>query len=148
MDQIWAEAVVRFQEGETLYLSHELETKSRELQTAHNELAADDRAGMIEAFIRKELPTTWESMTMKQRQDWFRLSSETESSEPRKKRETICAVEVLVELFGQQLDEKTRYRTKDINQMLRELPELEYVGRTRDKVYGLQRRFKILEDPE
>ena len=148
VDQIWAEAVVRFQEGETLYLSHELETKSRELQTAHNELAADDRAGMIEAFIRKELPTTWESMTMKQRQDWFRLSSETESSEPRMKRETICAVEVLVELFGQQLDEKTRYRTKDINQMLRELPELEYAGRTRDKVYGLQRRFKILEDPE
>ena len=148
VDQIWAEAVVRFQEGETLYLSHELETKSRELQTAHNELAADDRAGMIEAFIRKELPTTWESMTMKQRQDWFRLSSETESSEPRMKRETICAVEVLVELFGQQLDEKTRYRTKDINQMLRELPELEYVGRARDKVYGLQRRFKILEDPE
>ena len=148
VDQIWAEAVVRFQEGETLYLSRELETKSRELQTAHNELAADDRAGMIEAFIRKELPTTWESMTMKQRQDWFRLSSETEGSEPRMKRETICAVEVLVELFGQQLDEKTRYRTKDINQMLRELPELEYVGRTRDKVYGLQRRFKILEDPE
>lgn len=148
VDQIWAEAVVRFQEGEALYLSHELETKSRELQTAHNELAADDRAGMIEAFIRKELPTTWESMTMKQRQDWFRLSSETESSEPRMKRETICAVEVLVELFGQQLDEKTRYRTKDINQMLRELPELEYVGRARDKVYGLQRRFKILEDPE
>lgn len=148
VDQIWAEAVVRFQEGETLYLSHELETKSRELQTAHNELAADDRAGMIEAFIRKELPTTWESMTMKQRQDWFRLSSETESSEPRMKRETICAVEVLVELFGQQLDEKTRYRTKDINQIMRELPELEYVGRTRDKVYGLQRRFKILEDPE
>ena len=148
VDQIWAEAVVRFQEGETLYLSHELETKSRELQTAHNELAADDRAGMIEAFIRKELPTTWESMTMKQRQDWFRLSSETESSEPRMKRETICAVEVLVELFGQQRDEKTRYRTKDINQMLRELPELEYVGRARDKVYGLQRRFKILEDPE
>lgn len=147
VDQIWAEAVVRFQEGETLYLSHELETKSRELQTAHNELAADDRAGMIEAFIRKELPTTWESMTMKQRQDWFRLSSETESSEPRMKRETICAVEILVELFGQQLDEKTRYRTKDINQIMRELPELEYVGRARDKVYGLQHRFKI-KDPE
>ena len=51
VDQIWAEAVVRFQEGETLYLSHELETKSRELQTAHNELAAADRAGTIEAFI-------------------------------------------------------------------------------------------------
>ena len=147
VDQIWAEAVVRFQEGEPLYLSHELETKSRELQTAHNELAADDRAGMIEAFIRKELPTTWESMTMKQRQDWFRLSSETESSEPRMKRETICAVEVLVELFGQQLDEKTRYRTKDINQIMRELPDLEYIGRGYDKAYGRQHRFKI-KDPE
>ena len=100
-----------------------------------------------EAFIRKEIPTTWESMTMKQRQDWFKMASETEASEPRMKRETVCAVEILVELFGQQLDERTRYRTKEINQILREMPDLESIGNTRDKVYGSQRRFKI-KDPE
>ena len=37
----------------------ELELQARALQEEHNEVAADDRAGMIEAFIRKEIPTTW-----------------------------------------------------------------------------------------
>ena len=46
-----------------------------------------------------------------------------------------------------QLDERTRYRTKEINQILREMDCLEPAGSLRDKVYGKQRRFKILEDP-
>ena len=144
IDQIWAEAVQRYKNHEPLYLDHVLTAEARKLQEEFNEVAADDRAGMIEAFLTKEIPTTWDSMTMRQRQDWFRLSSEAESSEPRKRRETVCAVEVLVELFGQQLDERTRYRTKEINQILREMPGLEYEGRSYDKVYGRQRRFKII----
>ena len=69
------------------------------------------------------------------------------ATEPRIQRETICAVEILVELFGQQLDERTRYRTREINQILRELPDLEPIGRVYDKVYGRQRYYKIT-DPE
>ncbi len=147
VDQIWAEAMQRWREREPLYLDHELELQARSLQEEHNEVQADDRAGMIEAFVRKEIPTTWESMTMRQRQDWFKLASETEATEPRMRRETICAVEILVELFGQQLDERTRYRSREINQILRELPDLEYAGRGYDKVYGRQHRYTI-KDPE
>ena len=146
VDQLWAEAVQRYKDHEPLYLNHALTAEARRLQEEFNEVAADDRAGMIEAFIQKGIPTTWESMTMRQRQDWFRVSSEAESTEPRMRRETICAVEVLVELFGQQLDERTRYRTKEINQIMREMPGLEPIGRSYDKVYGRQRRFKIIDD--
>lgn len=145
VDQLWAEALVRYQAGEPLYLSHELERQARALQEEHNEVQADDRRGVIEAFIHKELPTTWASMTIRQRQDWFKTSSEMESTEARMKRTTICAVEILAECFGQQLDEKTRYRTKEINQILREMDCLEEAGRERDNTYGLQRRFKIKE---
>ena len=144
VDQLWAEAVQRWKEHEPLYLSHELQQLAAQLQETHNEVQSDDRAGMIEAFIRKELPATWESMTMRQRQDWFKTCSELDSSEPRIRRETVCSVEILVELFGQQLDEKTRYRTKEINQILREMPCLEYAGLGYDKTYGRQRRFRIL----
>lgn len=144
VDQIWAEAVVRWRQHEQLWLSHELEAEARALQEEFNEVQGDDRIGLIEAFVRKELPSTWESMTIKQRQDWFRLSSETDPDEPRIRRESISAVEILVECFGQQPDEKTRYRTKEINQILRNMPDLEYLGRAYDKAYGQQRRFKIL----
>ena len=146
VDQIWAEALQRYKENETLYLPGGLEKEARELQEEHNELTADDRAGLIEAFIRKELPTTWESMTMKQRQDWFKTSSETVSLEPRMKRKTVSAIEILVELYGQQLDEKTRYKTKDINRFLKSMPEVRYIGRVYDKVYGRQRTYEILHE--
>ena len=146
VDQIWAEAVQRYKEHEPLYLDHRLELQARALQEDHNEVQADDRRGIIEAFIQKEVPSTWESMTIRQRQDWFKTSSEMDSGEPRMKRQTICAVEILAECFGQILDEKTRYRTKEINQILREMSCLEEAGRERDKTYGLQRRFRIKED--
>jgi len=148
VDQIWAEAVVRWREGEELYLNATMEAEARLRQNEHNELAADERAGLIDAYIHKEIPTTWSSMTKEQRQAWIQSSSSTVSEEPRMKRETVCAVEILVECFGQKTDENTRYRTKDINYILQNMDCLEYVGNTRDSVYGKQRRYRILHDPE
>ena len=148
VDQIWAEAVQRWREGEKLYLTRELEEEAWSLQEEHNEIETDDRAGLIGEYLHKEIPTTWGSMTMQQRADWFRVSSESEASEPRMKRETICAAEVYVECFGQRIDDKLRYKTRAINQMLRQRKDLEYIGRTRDKVYGLQHRFRIIHDNE
>ena len=142
-DQIWAEALHYFRLGEELRLSDELERQAKALQELHNELARDERRGVIEAFIRKPVPVTWESLTMDQRRAWIRDLSSLQSEEPRKQRETICAVEVLVECFGEKLDQKTRYRTKEINQILREMDGLEETERSRDGVYGQQRRFKI-----
>ena len=104
---------------------------------------------MIEAFIQKELPTTWDSMTIRQRQDWFRTASELDTAEPRMRRRRICAVELLVECFGQQLDERTRYRTKEINQILQQLETknlVSYEGLRYDKAYGRQRFYSVLED--
>lgn len=147
VDQIWAEAVTRWKEGESLYLNREMAEKARERQEEHNEVSADERIGLIDAYIHKEIPMTWESMTARQRADWFRTTAELEG-EQRMRRRTVCAVEVLVECFGQQLDEKTRYRTKEINQILRGMDCLEPSDRTRDNVYGLQRRFKIIYDDE
>lgn len=149
VDQLWAEAVFRWQQHEPLYLDSRMTAEAKRLQEQHNEVIADDRAGMIEAFIQKGIPSTWENMTMRQRQDWFRTASEMEPSEPRIRRTKICAVELLVECFGQQLDERTRYRTKEINQILKELEAkhlVKYDDLRYDKVYGRQRYFTILED--
>jgi predicted P-loop ATPase len=145
-DQIWAEALHYFRQGEELRLSDELERQAKALQELHNELARDERRGVIEAFIRKPVPVTWESLTMDQRRAWIRDLSSLQSEEPRVYRKSICAVEVLVECFGEKLDQKTRYRTKEINQILREMDGLEPGQTSRDPVYGLQRRYDIKMD--
>ena len=147
VDQLWAEAVVRWKAGERLFLDREMTKAARERQDAHNEVTADDRVGLIDAYIHKAIPQTWECMTAKQRADWFKTAAEMEG-EPRMRRRTVCAVEVLVECFGQQLDEKTRYRTREINQILRGMDCLEEGKLERDNVYGVQRRYRIIYDDE
>ena len=147
VDQIWAEAVHFWKKGEKLYLPHDLEKEAWKIQEEHNEIETDDRAGLIGEYIHKEIPTTWDSMTMQQRADWFRISSESTATEPRMKRETVCAVEVYVECFQMRIDEKLRYKTRVINQMLRKRKDLvELDDRTYDKVYGRQRRYRIIQD--
>ena len=145
-DQIWAEAVVRWKAGEDLFLNHEMEAEARRDQDEHNELAADEREGLIDAYIRTPVPDTWESYTMEQRVNWFRTASRMDpDGEPRIRRKTVCAMEVLVECLGAKADGKTRYNTKEINQILRNLGLTDTV-RTRDNVYGLQRRYIIPDD--
>ncbi|MBQ2016865.1 MAG: hypothetical protein II207_07680, partial [Clostridia bacterium] len=62
-----------------------------------------------------------------------------------RRRATITAVEVLAECFGQPIDERTRYRTKEINQILRSFGWLRPAGLKYDKIYGRQRTFEVME---
>ena len=146
-DQIWAEALHRFRAGEKLYLPRELEREAQQRQEDHNEVASDERTGIIEAFIRKEIPENWEQLSARQRQEYFKYGDNGEITAlvEKTRRKTITAVEVLSECFGQPIDERTRYRTKEINQILRSFGWMRPVGLKYDKVYGRQRTFEIME---
>ena len=147
-DQIWAEAVHRFREGERLYLPRELEKVAQQRQEEHNEVTADERTGIIEAFIRKDIPENWDQLSAKQRRDYFQFgdSGEITALVEKRQRTTITAVEVLAECFGQPIDERTRYRTKEINQILRSFHWLRPVGLRRNGIYGVQRTYEIEDE--
>lgn len=142
--QIWAEAVHRYRQHEPLYLPGELEKQARKRQADYNEIATDDRIGVIASCIRRKLPTSWWSMNRKQRRDFYKDSADLDDDAPFIRRETICAMEVQEEFFGQQFD---RYRSKEINQIFGVLG-FEMLGRARseDKEYGQQRRYRIPAD--
>lgn len=147
-DQIWAEALHRYRAGEKLYLPRELEKAAQQRQEDHNEVAADERTGIIEAFIKREIPENWEQLSAKQRRDYFQFGNTREITAlvEKRQRATITAVEVLAECFGQPIDERTRYRTKEINQILRSFGWLRDVGRRRSTVYGQQRTYEVMEE--
>lgn len=144
VDQLWAEAVVRWKQGEPLYLNHELNQQAIRQAEDANEIAADDRAGVIEAFIRRKLPADWYNKSVQERANWFRIGH-GDDFEGAIQREYICGREVANECFGKDM---TRYEMKEINQMLHRMPGLKWVGsvRTKDKAYGGQRRYKILPE--
>jgi putative DNA primase/helicase len=146
VDQLWAEALTRYRQGEKLYLPNDLERQSRQLQELHNEVFADERIGMIAEYLEKPIPTTWETMSLRKRQDYIAGIDFIHDGELFKKRETVSAIEVYAECFGQKPDEKTRYRTRELTQILKQMRQLEYVGRIYLPLYGRQRCFRIVRD--
>ena len=113
------------------------------------ELAADERVGLIDAYIHTLLPETWDNLTREQRATWYQTGSQLGHDDmPMHRRETVCTLEVMVECLGMKADDKTRYKTKEINQILRSMDCLEYEGRSYDPVYGRQRRYRIMYDED
>jgi predicted P-loop ATPase len=144
VDQLWAEALTRYRQGEKLYLPNDLERQSRQLQELCNEVFADERIGMIAEYLEKPIPTTWKTMSLRKRQDYIAGIDYAFDGELFKKREIVSAIEVYAECFGQKLDEKTRYRTRELNQMMRQMRQLEYIGRQYIPIYGRQHCYRII----
>ena len=61
-DQIWAEAFVRWQCGEKLYLEGDSADEAVRQQEAHKE--SNPKEGIIRAFLDKPVPPNWYSISI------------------------------------------------------------------------------------
>lgn len=147
VDQLWAEAVVRYRQGEKLFLPPDLDRLARELSEEANEISGDERLGEIEAFLRRPIPADWYRKTRAERSEWFRFHRDNEDSPegPEYRREYICSREIANELYQKDM---SRYEMKEINQILVRIKGLRQMGPTNtpDKAYGCQRRYKLLPE--
>lgn len=139
IDQLWAEAFQRYRDGEPLYLPEELERAARELQESHAE--TDDRKGVIEEFLEIKLPAGWENKTIEERRNYIMHRDEL-SEKGITVREKVCTLEILCECFGERIDDRTRYRTREINSILKGLPGWERRAVTGMGPYGQQRYYQ------
>lgn len=136
--QIWAEAKVRWQIGEQLYLTGEVEKMAQEMQERHRE--ANPKEGMIEDFVLKEIPEDWQNWPLARRRDWWAGAAHGEvKTVPRKR---IAAIEIWCELYnGNQRDCK-QTDTREINAILGKLTTLQRANSSfRCGPYGTQRGF-------
>ena len=144
--QVWAEAKKYYDEGETLYLDKELEQKARSRQKEHEEV--DEREGLIEEFLEKRLPLSWEEKTITERRIWFLQEGDTLREEASLQRTKITAIEILSECFGEKIDDKTRYKTRPINAILKKIKGWRYLGIIRGSIYGQQRTFERIDQEQ
>lgn len=95
-DQIWAEAVVRWQAGEPLYLSGDIEQAALAKQEEHREASA--REGVIREFIERPVPVDWSKWPLDRRMIYWSggVQGDIETVE----RDRICAAEIWVEALG------------------------------------------------
>lgn len=137
IDQLWAEAMFLYRKGEKLYLSAEAEGIATVEQRRHSE--TDERRGLIEAYLNRLLPKTWDTMDLFERRAFLEdpLSENGECE-----RVFTCIAEVWCECLGKNKEDMDRYKTREINDILRGLDEWEHINSTRNfKIYGKQKYY-------
>lgn len=143
VDQIWAEAVVRYKNGEPLIIEdNEAALKIAETaREAHME--SNSKQGLINEFLLQKVPKNWNTMSRSARRTYLTMGSHT-LSEDLEYRDRVCAVEVWYECFGQDPARMKKTDTREINQILMDSSYTEGKAKLmRFGEYGVQRGFNI-----
>lgn len=138
IDQLWAEAKFRWQMGERLYLTDEMEEQAQERQEEHREASA--REGIIQDFVNKQVPIDWSKWTVDRRRDFWAggVQGEIELVD----RDRIAPIEVWCELFNGSIKDIRPSDTREINAVLANVKGWHRSKNPfRDGPYGTQRGF-------
>ena len=95
ISQIWAEAMMRWQIGEQLYLTGDLEDAAKERQDQHRDVSPWE--GMIHDFLSKPIPDDWSKWDLDRRRDFW--SAHAMGDYHLVPRERVCPIEIWCELF-------------------------------------------------
>jgi len=146
IDQIWAEALVRYKDGEALLLKGDEERMALEEQ--RDAMEADDREGLIGDYLEALLPENWDNMDLYERRSYLAGQSEFGSEMPvgTKRRDKVCVHEIWCECLGK---DKTNLRRQDSYEIIGVLMRIggweSYTGnkqgQTRFPLYGNQKTF-------
>lgn len=118
INQVWAEAKVRWQCGEPLYLSGAVESEAKLKQEEHRE--ASVREGLIQEFVERPVPLDWGKWTLDRRRDYWAGATQTPDGQsiPTMERDRITAIEVWCELFNGSMKDMRPADTREINAIL------------------------------
>lgn len=137
VDQIWAEAVKIFKSGESLYMSKEAEETARIEQMKHSE--TDERRGIIEEYLSTKLPKDWDDLDLFDRRDFL---SDPLTKKGTVEREYVCVAEIWCECLSKDKEDMDRYKTRDINDIMKSLETWEQSRSTKNfKIYGKQKFY-------
>lgn len=138
IDQIWAEAYMLYKAGEPLYMTGEEDVIAKIEQHKHSE--ADERKGIIEEYLNRKYPEAWSTMDLYDRRRWL---EDPLSQNGTIQKDFVCVAEIWCECLGKDKTDMSRYNTREVNEILRSLPEWEPVTSTKNfPIYGKQKYYR------
>lgn len=114
LDQLWAEAVVRWRLGEPLYLAEGLADAAAIQQEEHRETGTKE--GLIRDWLEKPIPADWNKWPLDRRRIFW--SGGVAGEIQLVPRERVCALEVWCELFEGNKKDIQYSDTREINSIL------------------------------
>lgn len=145
VDQIWAEAIVRYREGEELYLKGSVAAEAYVRQ--QEAMESDDREGIVADYLDTLLPDGWDKMDLYQRRSF--LNGSEFGGVPNTGtvlRERVCIMEIWCECFGKERQNLKRTESYEVESILNKIPGWKrYDGNASGKMripgYGVQKAF-------
>lgn len=142
VDQIWAEAVSLFRNGEKFYLwDDDLKRMAEEVQDSH--LEESPLTGAVLAFLDKKIPKNWDEIDLCAKRDFIRGESFVSDIKGEVYRDKVCALEIWCELFDGERKDLSRQKSKEINDIIEKTGEWIRAKRSLrfSDIYGVQKGF-------
>ena len=138
INQIWAEAYQLYLAKEPLYLVGDEDIIAKIEQHKHSE--SDERKGIIEEYLNTKFPDDWDKMGLYDRRRWL---EDPLSENGTIEKDFVCIAEIWCECLGKDKTDMDRYKTREINEIIRSLPEWEPITSTKNfAIYGKQKYYK------
>lgn len=117
VNQIWAEVLVYYKNGETLYL--DAETERVALQAQKDFMEQDEREGLVRDYLERLLPEKWDNMSLYERRNFLNGSEfggeKQTGINPRTK---VCNMEIWCECFGKDRGSLKRQDANEISAIM------------------------------
>lgn len=145
IDQIWAEAIQLYRDGEELFLKGAEAEEAYKMQ--QDAMESDDREGIVAEYLERLLPDTWNAMDLYQRRAFLGGGEfETSGIAGTVKRERVCVMEIWCECFGKERQNIKKADSYEIEGILNKIGGWKrYDGNTTGKMriplYGVQKTF-------
>jgi len=150
VDQVWAEAIEYYKQGEELFLKDAVATEAYAMQ--RDAMETDDREGIVQDYLDRLLPEGWDNFDLYQRRNYLAGSEfGGDQHEGTVQRTRVCAMEVWCECFGKPRETLKKTDSYEIEGILFKLGGWQrYAGNAQGKLripgYGVQKAYVRVAD--
>jgi len=119
IDQIWAEALVKHQGGEELFLTGD--TLAAAFAEQRDAMENDDREGLVAEYLDALLPENWDAMDIYRRLEYIRSPGDPTGAKGNIRRSQVCVMEIWCECFGKSRESIKKADSYEIQSILNRL---------------------------
>lgn len=147
VDQVWAEAVHLYREGELLYLDDDQSAEAA--QEREGFIEEDALEGVIQEFLETPVDADWHKWSSEARVAWRQSYLDGLVGDGPARIDRTCSAELYVEALGRRFGDHRRSELLDINTALKRVPGwVALPGRHRVRQYGPQQVFVRLNQQD
>lgn len=142
--QIWAEVLLRYDEGEELILSGDAAGEA--IARQKDALERDDREGLVREFLDKKLPSNWKEMDLSARRLYLSGDDFGAPKEGSELRAFVCTLELWAECLGKDPGSMRKTDAYELNAIMGKIENWKRydgnkTGRARFPIYGPQNAY-------